>query len=77
MAASAKAAKTAAPEMTSIDWTRAPALRGAWGIANPFQRTPAMAEFAQAPGAQESARHARAPFDRDLKESMPGWNILP
>jgi hypothetical protein len=62
--------------MTSIDRTRAPALRGARGIANPFQRTPAMAEFAQAADAKESARHARAPFDRDLKESMPGRNML-
>ena len=62
--------------MTSIDWTRAPALRGAWGIANPFQRTPAMAEFAQLADPKESVRHARAPFERDLEESMPGWKML-
>jgi len=76
IAESSKAAKTSALKMTSIDWTRAPALSGAWGIANPFQRKQGMAEFAQLADPKESGRHSRAQFDLDLKESMPGWKIL-
>jgi hypothetical protein len=71
-----KPRKPSEPQMPSIDWNCAQVLRAVWGFANPFQRKPGMADFAEPEGVKESGRHSSAPIDLDRKDSMPGWKFF-